>query len=194
MISNNPELKKMVFKLWDSLGPSYKMTKYLSVEFDSLKDYYLTLAGYFGVDGIDGLVEYIKNDINEFLSDPENNVCPEGEVKMVDLDLSSQMDSRSNMNNLYRGFGSRPSVFFEYFLNDVEGFQCPEEAMEPMWNPIEAGMEMFDTDNPDDPRVKEFCFEDYCARLIITEATRIIHKKYGINCGSVNISSPTNEL
>lgn len=199
----NTELKPAIFKLWDSLGVSWRHTKYLSDQFATLMDYYLMVAEYYGIDTRAGekmLKQTIIDEANEILSDPENQECSGGRVRMYKIDLEPGITSREKMDGFYRGYGTKPSMSFAYELFDPESFECadiPGYSKEEMWRDFLDRYHdlefLYSVDtlkdlNPEQElRYKEFCYEEGCLRDMIDKISYHVSEKYGIKC-NINVS------
>ena len=186
---HNTDLKPAIFKLWDSLGPSWKHTKYLSEQFATLMDYYLMVAEYYGIDGgVRGLMNHIINEGNEILSNPDNQECMGATIRMYNIDLEPEMTSRQTMNGFYNGYGSKPYMSFAYDLVDPDSFECPDIpgcSKEDMYRDFAYRYPDFDLKNmikQDEDNFKEFCFEESCLRDMIDKVSSHVRKKYGISC------------
>ena len=190
------ENKDQLYKLWDATGVDYKSTRYLGDKFETFQDYLLFVADYHNIENVSvsGLISHILQEMNDYLSNPENIPCGgDAEIRMRDIDISNaKLDSKSYMTNLYNGMGGNPWGDFDFILHDPQGFVCEpipgydEESM----------MEDFlykkykDTEIPSDgikdtDEYKKFCFEESCFHYVIRDVLGKIRKKYGI---SLNVS------
>lgn len=190
------DLRPTIFKLWDSLGVSWKHTKYISDQFATLMDYYLMVAEYYGIDtraGVKMLMQTIIDEANEILSNPENQECSGATIRMYKIDLEPEMTSREKMDGFYRGYGSKPSMDFAYDLVDPESFECPDipgYSKEDMYRDFSYRYPDFDLKNmtkQDEDNYKEFCFEESCLRDMIEKVSSHVREKYGISC-NINAS------
>lgn len=190
----NTDLRPAIFKLWDSLGVSWKHTKYLSEQFATLMDFYLMVAEYYGIDGgVRGLIDHIINEGNQILSNPDNQECMGSTIRMYNIDLEPEMFSRQTMYGFYNGYGSKPYMSFAFDLVDPDSFECPDipgYPKEDMYRDFEYRNPDFDLKNmtkQDEENFKEFCFEESCLRDMIDKVSSHVRKKYGISC-NINVS------
>lgn len=190
----NTDLRPTIFKLWDSLGVSWKHTTYLSDQFATLMDYYLMVAEYYGIDGgVRGLMDHIINEGNQILSNPDNQECSGATIRMYKIDLEPEMTSREKMDGFYRGYGTKPSMFFAYDLYDPASFECPDipgYSRETMYRDFQDRYPDFDLKNmtkQDEENFKEMCFEESCLRDMIDKVSSHVREKYGIFC-NINVS------
>ena len=158
---------RAIFKLFDSLGPNPKHLKYVSASFDTWEEYYKTLSRYMGLGGsVQALKQHIIDEANQMLSS-ENSPCEGVVIRMYDIGIEKDMTNRQSMYNyLTHGFGSKISAYFAF--TEPEDWECPE--------PIAIF--------PDDPG--EYysdgeCFDDKCLMDTMSDITRHISNKYGIN-------------
>ncbi len=202
------ELRPAIFKLWDTLGVSWHHTKYLSEEFATLLDYYLMVSEYYGIDtraGAKMLMQTIIDEANEILSDPENQECSGGRVRMYAIDLEKMVTSREKMSGFYRGYGTKPTMSFAYELFDPESFECvdiPGYSKEEMWRDF---LDRYHVEYYDDVesledltpeqqvKYKEFCYEEGCLRDMIGKVSSHVRDKYGFNC-NINVTHERNML
>ena len=125
-INTNQEKKNKMFKVWDTLGVSWKNSKYVSEKFYSMEDYFKTLAEYYGVRGVSGLKELIINDSNEVLSLSVEEGCKGGTIRMYNIDIEKNMGSQSSMFNMYEyGHGNKPTGYYAY--SEDPNFECNDE-------------------------------------------------------------------
>lgn len=191
---HNTELRPAIFKLWDSLGVSWKHTKYLSEQFATLMDFYQMVAEYYGIDGgVRGLMDHIINEGNQILSNPDNQECMGSTIRMYNIDLEPEMTSRQKMDGFYNGYGSKPYMSFAYDLVDPDSFECPDipgYSKEDMYRDFEYRYPEFGLQNmtkQDEDNFKEFCFEESCLRDMIDKVSSHVREKYGISC-NINVS------
>lgn len=193
--------KDQLYKLWDAMGVDYKATRYLGDKFETFQDYLLFVADYHNIENVSflGLISHIRQDMNEYLSNPENIPCGgDAEIRMSGIDIDDrQLYEKSYMSNLYEGMGGKPWGKFHYVLHNPQGFEC-----EPIPGYSEKDMmEDFlyrkykDTEVPsegikDTDEYKKFCFEESCFHYVIRDISAKIRKKYGI---SLNISGGERE-
>jgi len=182
--------------LWDATGVDYKSTRYLGDKFETFQDYLLFVADYYNIENVSvlGLISHIRQDMNDYFSNPENIPCGgDAEIRLTNIDISdAKLDSKTYMTNLYNGMGGKPWGDFDFILHNPQGFECEpipgydEESM----------MEDFlyrkykDTEIPseglkDTDEYKKFCFEESCFHYVIRDVLGKIRKKYGI---SLNVS------
>lgn len=165
----SPIQKKALFKVWDNFGPNIDSTKWIGVNFPTMNNYYLALCEYYGIDGnVESLKQYIIGMVNEYLSEPDNHVCPGGTVRMYNIDLEKEMGSESHMRLKYHGIGNKPFAYFAY--NEDPDFECDEVT----YNDI-AQYESYP---------EEICYSQECVEPLIRGAGNIIYKKFGIRTNS----------
>ena len=184
--------KDVIFKLWDTMGPSWKHTKYVGETFRTMDDYYTALTEYYGIEGGRvGLKNHIIDEVNQLLKTPEYKECDELEIRLYDIDLELNATSPTYMDGVYKGFGSKPYARFA-FNPDYKGYECPDDAYDGDWSPRDEVMHRYQIENPEDitPDIEEeirvWCFEDRCVYRTAERASRYVGKKYGIN---TNIST-----
>jgi len=175
-----------LFKLWDKIGPSWEHSLYVNDKFDTMEDFYLSVAKYYGIKGgVEGLKQHIINDINGILSNPENIPCDGVNIRLVDVNIENTMDSKQHMLGRYMGYGSKPSTFYEYEIYDLDSFVCPEYN-DNNWSPKTEIMYRYNIENEEDltpeimKEIKLLCVEDSCVREATDMGWKILAKKYGI--------------
>ena len=185
--------KESIFKIWDSMGPSWKHTKYVGESFRTMDDYYTALTEYYGIEGGRvGLKNHIIDEVNQLLKTPEYKECDELEIRLYDIDLDKQVTSPMYMDGKYKGFGSKPFASYA-FNSDYKGYECPDDVLHnDDWSPRDEVMHRNSIYNPEDmtpemeEEINEVCFEEHCVYKTVQRASRFIDKKYGIG---TNIST-----
>ncbi len=183
--------KEQLFKLWDATGVDYKHTRYLGDKFQTLQDYYLYVADYHNIKPLSaqGLISHIINEVNEYLSNPDNIPCGgDPIIRMTDIDHWNDdfLYSRISMQNRYEGMGSKPTASFEYQLVNPDGFECmeipgfPEEDMRYEFIRIFGDVDFDNMTKEQEDTYKEFCFSEGCLHFAIRDVLSKIAKKYGI--------------
>jgi hypothetical protein len=168
----NQEQKNAIKKLWVTSGNiSARDSTYFSSQFKDFEEYYELIADVHGIEGgVKGLKSAIINDANEYLSKPENQDCPNTNVRMFDINLEEGMNSEAKMHQWTFGrMGSKPT--FSYYYDLPDDWECS-----------------VDTNSDDNDYLNDLeCFDDECLMGVTREVGRIIYKKYGIY-GNTTIS------
>ena len=170
-IGMNQEQKNAIKKLWVTSGNiSARDSTYFSSQFKDFEEYYELIADVHGIEGgVKGLKSAIINDANEYLSKPENQDCPNTNVRMFDINLEEGMNSEAKMHQWTFGrMGNKPT--FSYYYDLPDDWECS-----------------VDTNSDDNDYLNDMeCFDDECLMDVTREVGRIIRKKYGIY-GNTNI-------
>ena len=190
------ENKDQLYKLWDATGVDYKSTRYLGDKFETFQDYLLFVADYYNIENVSflGLISHIRQEINDYLSNPENIPCGgDAEIRLTNIEIDDrQLYEKSYMSNLYDGMGGKPWGMFDFVLHNPQGFECEpipgydeesmmEDFLYRQYKDIEVPSEgLKDTDE-----YKKFCFEESCFHYVVRDVLSKIRKKYGI---SLNVS------
>jgi hypothetical protein len=149
-----PQEKQMIFKLWSQMGVGFFVLKYIAFRFRTLEDYYKAVAEFYGLEGgVQGLKQDMLKTANEFLSVKEMLPCPNGTIRLFDLDLEKGITSLAYALDIKKQYSSCTGKFA--YTEDPD-FKCPYE------------------DDYND------CYDIECLSSPTQEVSDIFKKKYGI--------------